>query len=70
MEVSTKKWKTMVNSPTNKNAEITMNGEKLAEVTSFKFLGATLPKDVTNTAEVRIHILKWRPQRWQDCAGC
>ena len=33
-----------------------MNGESLQEVTSFKYLGATLSKDGTCTAEIRIRI--------------
>ncbi|KAH3804941.1 hypothetical protein DPMN_133234 [Dreissena polymorpha] len=32
------------------------NGEKLDEVTSFKYLGATLSRDGTSTAEVRLRI--------------
>ena len=50
MEVSTEKSKLMTNS-TNISAEISMNGQKLVEVTSNKYLGATLCK-----AEVRIRI--------------
>ncbi|KAH3849984.1 hypothetical protein DPMN_092389 [Dreissena polymorpha] len=45
----------MVNSTTHTSADITMNGEKLADVTSFKYLDATLSKDGTITA-VRIRI--------------
>ena len=33
-----------------------MNGQKLEEVTSFKYLGATLCKDATCSAKVRIRI--------------
>ena len=33
-----------------------MNGQKLEEVTSFKYLGAILCKDGTCSAEVRIRI--------------
>ncbi|KAH3880579.1 hypothetical protein DPMN_004496 [Dreissena polymorpha] len=46
------KSKIMVNSTTNTSANITMNGEKLEEVASFKFLGATLSKNITSTADV------------------
>jgi exonuclease III len=56
MEVSTEKSKTMVNSTNDTSADITMNGEKLEEVSKFKYLGATLSKDGTSTAEVRIRI--------------
>ena len=54
MEVSTEKSKIMVNSTTNTSADITMNGEKLEEVTSFNNLRATLSKDCTCTAEVQV----------------
>ena len=33
-----------------------MSGKTLKEVTSFKYLGATLSKDGTGTAEIRIRI--------------
>ena len=36
--------------------DITMNGQKLEEVTSFKILERTLCKDGTYSAEVRIRI--------------
>ena len=47
MEVSTEKSKIMTNSSNNINAGISMNSQKLEEVTSFKYLGATLFKDGT-----------------------
>ncbi|KAH3870851.1 hypothetical protein DPMN_034042 [Dreissena polymorpha] len=34
-----------------------MNGEKLGEMVTFKYLGATLSKDGTITTEVRIRIV-------------
>ncbi|KAH3872341.1 hypothetical protein DPMN_035556 [Dreissena polymorpha] len=43
-----------VNRTTNSSAVITMNDEKLKEITSFKNLGATLSKDSTSTAVIRI----------------
>ena len=52
--VSTEKSKIMTNSMNSINAGISMKGQKLEEVTSFKFLGATLCKDGTCSAEVRI----------------
>jgi len=55
-EVSTDKSKIMTNSTNNINAGISMNGQKLVEVTSFNYLGATLSKDGTCSAEVRIRI--------------
>ena len=56
MEVSTDKSKIMTNSTNNISADISTNGQKLEEVTSFKYLVATLCKDGTCSAEVRIRI--------------
>ena len=57
MEVSTEKSKVMVSSTESITSNITMNGELLEEVSSFKYLGATLSKDGTCTAEIRIRIV-------------
>ena len=57
MEVSTKKSKIITNSTNYISADISMNGHKLEEVTSFKYLGATLCKDDTCSAEVNIRII-------------
>ena len=57
MEVSTEKNKVMINSTNNISADISMNCQKLAEVTSFKYLGATLRKNDTCLAEVCIRIV-------------
>ena len=56
MEVSTEKSKIITNSTNNINADISMNCQRLEEVTSFKYLGATLCKDGTYCAEVCIRI--------------
>ena len=56
MEVSTEKTQTMTHSANNISEDISMNGQKLQEVTSFKYLGATLCKDGTCSAEIRIRI--------------
>ena len=56
MEVSTEKRRTITNSTNNISADISMNGQKLEEVTSFQYLGSTLRKDGTFSAEVRIRI--------------
>ena len=56
MEVITAKSKIMTNSTNNISADISMNGQKLEEVTSFKYLGATLCRNDTCSAEVRIRI--------------
>ena len=42
MEISTKKSKIMTNSTNNISADISINGQKLEEETSFKCLRATL----------------------------
>ena len=56
MEVRTEKSKIMTNSTNNISADISMNGQRLEEVTSFKYLGATLCRNDTCSAEVRIRI--------------
>ena len=54
MEVSTEKSKVMVNTTIDITANINMNGERLEEVNSFKYLGATLTKDGCRLAEMSI----------------
>ena len=54
--VSTEKSKIMTNSTNSISADISMNGQKLEEVTSFKYLGATLCKDGTCSSEICIRI--------------
>ena len=56
MEVSTEKSKIMSNSMNNTSPDISINGQKLAEVTSFKYLEAAPCKDGSCPAEVRIRI--------------
>ena len=56
MEVSTENSKIMTTSMNNIRADISMNGQKLEEVTGFKHLEATLCKDGMCSAEVRIKI--------------
>ena len=56
MEVSTEKCKILTSSTYNISADICMNSQKLEEVTTFKYLGATLCKDGTCSLEVRIRI--------------
>ena len=58
-KVSTEKSKIMTNSTNNISADISMSrGDQfqLAEVTSFKYLRASLCKDGTCSAELRIRI--------------
>ena len=57
MQVSTEKSKIMTNSMNNTSADISMNSQKFKEVTSFNSLGATLCKDGTCSAEVRIRFV-------------
>ena len=56
MEVSTEKRKIMTSSTNNTSEYISMNGQKLEEVTSLKYLGAALCKDGSCSADVRIRI--------------
>ena len=58
MEVSTQKTTIMTNSTNNISAaiSISMNGQKLEKESSFKYLGATLCKDGTCSAEVCIRV--------------
>ena len=56
MEVSTVRRMIMTNSKNNISADISMNGQKLEEVTSFKYLAAARYKDGTCSAEVGIRI--------------
>ena len=54
MEVSTEKSTVMVNGTKEISVNVTVNGQPLEEVTGFKYLGATLSKDGTYRAEIRI----------------
>ncbi|MGL4418375.1 MAG: reverse transcriptase domain-containing protein [Plesiomonas shigelloides] len=56
MEISTDKSKVMTNSTNDRNNKIYVNGQRLEEVNSFKYLGASLSKDGSCTAEIRIRI--------------
>ena len=56
MGVSIENIKIMTNSTNNISADISMKGQKLEEVTSFKYLRPTLCKDGTCSAEVHIRI--------------
>ena len=54
MEISAEKSKVLVNS--NKDtpqAHITMNGETLEQVDSFRYLGALITEDGKNTIKIR-----------------
>ena len=56
MEVRTEKSKIMTNSMNNVSADISTNSQRLEEVSSFKYLGATLCKDGTSSADVCFRI--------------
>ena len=56
MQISTENSRIRANSRNNFSADITRNGQKLEEMTSFKFLGATLDKADTCSAEIHIRI--------------
>ena len=45
MEISTEKTKLMTNNTRDINTEITVNGQKLETVTSFRFLGSVIPNE-------------------------
>ena len=57
MEVVTEKNKIMTNSMNTVSAGNSMGGQKLEEVTSFKYLAETLCKDGTWSAEIRIKLM-------------
>ena len=56
MEVSRERRKFMTNNTNSISADISLNGQKSQEVTSFKYLRATLCKDGTCSAEMHIRI--------------
>ena len=56
MKVSTEKSKIMTKSKNNISAGISMNGQNSEQVTSLKYLGATLYRDGTCSAEIRTRI--------------
>ena len=56
MEVSSEKSKVLVNSVRGTTAQISMNGQQLEEVTTFKYLGATLTKDGRSTTEIKTRL--------------
>ena len=57
MAVSTEKSKIMTKSTIDISADISMNSQKLEEVTSFKYLEASLCKEGTCSAEIRVRIV-------------
>ena len=56
MEVSSEKSKVMKNSSNTTPVQIFMNGQELEEVSTFKYLGATLSKDSKSTKEIKTRI--------------
>ena len=57
MEVSKENSKSMTYSSNNICEDISMNGQRLEEMSNFKYLGATLRKDGTFSAEIHIRIV-------------
>ncbi|KAH3710379.1 hypothetical protein DPMN_069857 [Dreissena polymorpha] len=55
--ISTLRSTIKVNKTSNTSSDTTMNDENLEYITSFKYLEATLSKDGTCTAAVRIRIV-------------
>lgn len=55
----------MVNNTRNTSAGVTINGEPLKEVSTFKYLGATLSKDGRFNPEIRT----WIPAGTADWKG-
>ena len=65
IEISTEKNKVIINITNNIRADVSMNGQKLEEVTSYKYLGATLCTNCTCSAEIGIRVAsEW--QQWPD----
>lgn len=63
MAVSSEKSKVMVNNTDSKTCvNITMDGNSLEEVSTFKYLGAILSEDGTRSSE--IHTRRW--PNWQE----
>ena len=54
MAARTEKSKIMTKNTNNTSVDISMNGQTLEEVISFKYLGANLCKDGTCSAEIHI----------------
>jgi len=54
MEVSLEKSKVLLNSTSNATAKIYMNGQRLEEVDTFKYLGTTLTNDGQSTTKINV----------------
>ena len=65
-EVNTEKSKIDTNSTNNISANISGNGKRLEEVTSFEYLGATLCEDGTCSAKKSKSGLPQQWQQWPD----
>ena len=71
MEISTEKTKLMTNNTSDINTEITVNGQKLETVTSFKFLGSVIPNegskpDILSRIAQTTAALTWLKPVWID----
>ena len=64
MEVSIKNSKILTNSINNISADISMNGQKLEEVTSFKYLGGG--ESCASMASAQQKYSSELPRQWQQ----
>ena len=71
MEISADKTKLMTNNTSGINTEITVNGQKLETVTSFKYLGSVItdegskPKILSRIAQTTAALTRLKPV-WND----
>ena len=65
MEISAEKSKVMTNSTNSISVDISVNGQMLEKVTSFKYLGATLYKD-DSPQQMTASRLSQQWQQWPD----
>ena len=71
MEISAEKTKLMTNNTSGINTEITVNGQKLETVTSFRFLGSVIPNegskpDILSRIAQTTAALTWLKPVWID----
>ena len=67
MEIRAAKTKSMTNNTSGINKEITVNGQKLETVTSFKYLGSAItqenskPQILSTIAQTTAALARWKP---------
>ena len=67
MKVSTEKSKIMTNNTNKNSTDISMTGQQLEEVTSFKYLGQPCARMAHAQQEVRIRIASAMARIWWRC---